>query len=195
MIKNQIKTILLFIGQLIGGFTGLTTALVLAIVMNVGSFLWSHKIVLAMYRAKEIKENENPELHQIVREVAQEAKVPKPKIYLIPSENANAFCTGPSPKKAVLGYTKGILRLLNKDELKGVTAHEIAHDKNRDMLITTIAATIGAVISYVAFMARFAAIFGGARDERNGSNIIALLALVILAPIAALIIQLAISRS
>lgn len=203
MIKNQIKTvlllgalsgILLLIGQLVGGFNGLTIALALAILMNVGSYLWSHKIVLAIYRAKEIKEKENPELHKMVEEVAKEANVPKPKIYLIPSENANAFCTGPSPKKAVLGYTNGILKILNKEELKGVTAHEIAHDKNRDMLITTIAATIGAVISYVAFMTRFAAL-GNMRGERNNSNIIILLALAILAPVAALIIQLAISRS
>ncbi|MBS3155678.1 zinc metalloprotease HtpX [Candidatus Woesearchaeota archaeon] len=203
---NQFKTVillaalsglLLLIGNILGGAAGLTVALIIAVIMNVGSYLFSHKIVLAMYRAKEAPKSQYPKLHEIVEEVAKEAKVPKPKIYIIPSENPNAFCTGPNPKKAVLGYTQGILKLLSNEELKGVTAHEIAHDKNRDMLISTIAATIATVITYVAHMAQFAALFGGSGrdDNERGGNIIGLLFLAILAPIAAMLIQLAISRS
>ena len=202
MIKNQFKTVLLLgvltsILLIIGSFwgaSGLAIALVFSIAMNVGSYFYSHKLVLKLYKAKEITQIDNPELHNIVEEVSKEAKVPKPKIYLIPSESPNAFCTGPNPKKAVLGYTQGILNLLDKEELKGVTAHEIAHDKNRDMLITTIAATIAAVISYAAIIARFGAMFGGYR-ERDSGNMFQLLALAIVAPLAATIIQLAISRS
>ena len=204
MFKNQIKTvlllgiltaILLFIGSFFGR-TGLTVAIVIVLGMNLVSFFFSHKIVLAMYKAKEIKREENPELHNIVEELARDAGLPKPKVYLVPSQNANAFATGPSPKKAVIAVTAGLLKLLNKDELKGVIAHEMGHNKNRDILIATVAATIAGVISYAAMMARWAAIFGGlgGRDE-GGNNIIGFLVLAILAPILALIIRLAISRS
>jgi heat shock protein HtpX len=150
-----------------------------------------------MYRAKEAKESQYPELHQMVREVAQLAKIPKPKVYIIPTPNPNAFATGRNPKNAVVACTEGILKLLHRDELKGVLAHEIAHIKNRDILIQTIAATIAGVISYVAMMARWAAIFGGFGGDRDsgGENILSFLVLAILAPIIALIIQLAISRS
>ena len=201
---NQFKTalllgiltgILLVIGGLVAGQAGLTVALVFAVLMNVGSFLFSHKIVLAMYRAKEVKKSENPELHKMVEELAKEAGLPKPKIYLVPSDNPNAFATGPSYKKGIVAVTKGILDLLSKEELKGVLAHELAHIKNRDMLISTIAATIASVISYIAFMARFAAIFGGMRGDNERNNVVELLVLAILAPITAMLIQLAISRS
>jgi heat shock protein HtpX len=204
MIPNQIKTILLLgtltgillvIGQLIGGTSGLTIAFIFAIVMNIGSYFYSHKLVLKIYKAKEIKKSDNPEIHEMIQEIANNANIPKPKIYLIPSENPNAFATGPNYKKSVVAVTSGILRLLSKEELKGVLAHEIAHIKNRDMLISTIAATIAAVISYVAFMARFAAIFGGMSRDDNSGGFIELLALAIIAPITAMIIQLAISRS
>ena len=205
MFKNQIKTvlllgiltaILLFIGSFFGR-TGLTVAIVIVLGMNLVSFFFSHKIVLAMYKAKEIKREENPELHNIVEELARDAGLPKPKVYLVPSQNANAFATGPSPKKAVIAVTAGLLKLLNKDELKGVIAHEMGHNKNRDILIATVAATIAGVISYVAMMARWAAIFGGfgGRDNQGGNNIFGFLVLAILAPILALIIRLAISRS
>ena len=205
MIGNQIKTVLLLgaltgillvIGSLIGGRSGLTVAFIFAILMNIGSLFFSHKLVLLMYRAKEAKKEDYAELHNIVEEVAYAANIPKPKVYIVPSENPNAFATGPSYKRSVVAVTQGILKLLSKDELKGVIAHEVAHIKNRDMLISSIAATIAAVISYVAFMARWGAMFGGGGNRENqGNNIIGLIALGILAPIAATVIQLAISRS
>ncbi len=203
MIKNQIKTIILLglltgvllgVGQLVGGRTGLAAGLVLALLMNFGSYWFSDKIVLAMYKAKKVTAKEAPELYEIVKEVAHMAKVPMPKVYIIPTHNPNAFATGRNPKNAAVAATVGIMQLLSKDELKGVIAHEIAHVKNRDILVQTVAATIAGVISYVAFMARFAAIFGGGRDRDSG-NAFELLALAILTPLIATIIQLAISRS
>ncbi|MBD3303518.1 M48 family metalloprotease [Candidatus Woesearchaeota archaeon] len=200
---NQIKTIILLgiltglmlvAGQLIGGTKGMTIALVIAVVMNFGSYFFSDKIVLRMYRAKPAKKTEYPKLHKIVTEVAKNAGIPKPKVYIVPTDNSNAFATGRNPKNAVVAVTQGILKILDDKELKGVMAHEIAHVKNRDILVSTIAATIAAVISYLAFMARFAAIFGGMRDNRGGNGL-SLLFLAILTPIIAVIIQLAISRS
>jgi len=202
MVVNQLKTVvllgaltgvLLFVGQLVGGASGLTFALIFAIIINLGSYWFSDKIVLKMYRAKEVKESEAHRLFKIVREVAQAAQVPMPKVYIIPSENSNAFATGRSPKHASVAATQGILNLLNDEELKGVMAHEIAHVRNRDILISSIAATIAGVISYVAFMARWAAIFGG--RGRDSGNLASLLVLAIITPLLAMIIQLAISRS
>jgi len=201
-IVNQVKTVVLLalltalmlgVGQLIGGRTGLTIAIVFALIMNFGSFWFSHKIVLAMYKAKPADKHEYSELHQIVEEVSREAGIPKPAVYVIPSEAANAFATGRSSKNAVVACTVGIMKLLDKEELKGVIAHEVSHVKNKDMLVTTIAATIAGVISYLAIMAQFAAIFGGGRDRRGG--IFGLLAIAIITPLIAAIIQLAISRS
>lgn len=198
---NRIKTVILLglltgvligIGGLIGGRTGLFIGLVFAIVFNFGSYWFSDKFVLAIYKAKEVSKHDNPKLHKMVEDLAHKANIPKPKIYIVPNETANAFATGRNPSHAVVAVTQGILRLLNDDELKGVLAHEMSHVKNRDILISTIAATIAGVISYVAMMARFAAIFGGDRDR---GNLFELLALSILAPIIALILQLAISRS
>jgi heat shock protein HtpX len=204
MIINQLKTvfllgilssILLVIGALIGGQEGLTIALIFAVLMNFGSYFFSHKIVLMMYRAKELSKSQAPQVHVMVEEICRAANLPKPKIYLIPSPHPNAFATGPSPKKGVVAVTEGIMKLLTKEELKGVLAHEISHIKNRDILIQTIAATIASVISYLAFMARWAAFMGGDRENRNPFGVIALLAMALLAPLAAMIIQLAISRS
>ncbi len=204
MIENYIKTVVLLgaltgllfvIGGLIGGRGGLTIALVFAVIMNFGAFFFSHKIVLAMYRAKEAPKSKYPKLHAMVEEISRKAGVPKPKVYLIPSNNSNAFATGPSKNKAVVAVTEGIMKLLTPDELRGVLAHEIGHIKNKDMLIATIAATIATVISYVASMARFAAIFGGGRDNDGRSNALQIIVLGILAPLIAVIIQLAISRS
>jgi len=205
MIKNQFKTvlflgilsgILLVIGQLLGGASGLTVALIFALLMNLGSYFFSHKLILKIYRAKEVPIHENPQLHEMVEHLAMEAGVPKPKVYVVPTDNPNAFAAGPNPKKAIVAVTQGILQILNKEELKGVLAHEMAHIKNRDILISTIAATIASVISYIAFMARFSAIFGGlGGDRNNNSNIIGLLAMAIIAPLAAMLIQMAISRS
>ncbi len=202
---NQIKTVLLLgilsglvlgIGFLMGGNTGLTIALVLAVLMNFGMFFWSHKLVLLMYRARPASKKDYPHLHKMVEDIAHKIGLPKPALYIVPTETPNAFATGPSHKKAVVACTEGILKLLTDSELKGVLAHELSHVKNRDMLVTTIAATLAAVISYVAMMARYAAIFGGMRDRDNGSgNLIGLIVMSILAPIIALILQLAISRS
>ena len=199
--KNQIKTvlflgiltaILLFIGSFFGK-SGLTIAIIFVLAMNILTYFFSDKLILAMYRAKETTKKEHPELHKIVEEICKTANIPKPKIFIIPTDNANAFCTGRSPKNASIAFTKGILNLLNKNELKGVAAHELAHDKNRDILIATIAATVAGIISYVAMMARYATIFGD--KDRDSGNVIQLLLLSILAPIIALLLQLAISRS
>ena len=205
MIQNQIKTVLLMgiltgVLLVIGSFFGrggLMFAGIFVVAMNIGSYWFSHRVVLAMYRAKEVTENDEPRLYKIVREVKDLANVPMPKVYVIPSDNPNAFATGRDPKHAVVAATKGVLELLNDDELKGVIAHEFAHIKNRDILISTVAGTIAGVISYVAFMARWGAIFGGfgGRDSQGGGNILELLALAIIAPLTATIIRMAISRS
>jgi len=203
MIKNQIKTVIL-LGLLtalllwIGSFWGrggLFIGLILALLINFGSYWYSDKIVLAMYRATPVSKSEAPLLHRIVEEVSDRASIPKPRVYVIPTSTPNAFATGRNPKHAAVACTKGILELLDENELKGVIAHEISHIKNRDTLIQTIAATIAGVISYIAFMVRWAAIFGGYGRDRDGGNIFELLALAILTPIIASIIQLAISRS
>ncbi|MBD3318623.1 M48 family metalloprotease [Candidatus Woesearchaeota archaeon] len=202
---NQIKTVLLlglltgvllYVGTLLGGLGGLTVALIFSIVMNVGAYFFSHKIVLAMYKATLLDKKEYPKVHAMVEDIARAARIPTPKIYLIRTPQPNAFATGPHPKKAVVAVTAGILQLLSDHELKGVLAHEIAHIKNRDILISTIAATLAGVISYVAMIARWGAIFGfGGRDSQGGRGIIELLLLAIVTPIIALLIQLAISRS
>ena len=205
MIKNQIKTvlllggltgILLMIGGLIGGKSGLLIGLIFAGGMNFVSFWWSDKIVLKLYKAKPADKAHHSKLYSMVQEIAQTAKLPMPKIYIVPSQHPNAFATGRSHSKAAVAYTEGILHLLNDHELKGVTAHELSHIKNRDTLISTIAATIAGVISYLAMMARWGAMFGGFGGDRDrGGGMIELLVLAIVAPIMALIIQMAISRS
>lgn len=205
-IQNQLKTVillglltalLLWVGNLVGGPAGLTFALFFSIIMNFGAYWFSDRIVLAMYRAKQVDEASAPKLHKIVRDVAHLANIPMPKVYIINSPHSNAFATGRNYKHAAVAATTGILDLLSDDELKGVMAHEISHVKNRDTLIQSVSATIAGVISYVAFMARWAAIFGGfgGRDNDGGGNILELLILAILTPLLATIIQLAISRS
>lgn len=203
--RNQLKTliflslltgILLLFGQLIGGRQGLIIAFIFSLLMNVGSYWFSDKLVLAMYGAKEVAYEDAPFLHQIVEELARNAGIPKPRIYITPQEIPNAFATGRNPQNGVVAVTEGILRLLSPEELKGVLAHEIGHIKNRDILIQTIAATIAGVIMFVANMVKWAAFLGfGGRDEEEGSNPIVALVLAIIAPIAATLIQLAISRS
>ncbi len=185
--------ILLGIGYLIGP-NALTIVFVIVILMNLITYFFSHKIVLAMYRAKPASKAQFPRLHAIIEDLARKEKLPKPKIYIIPAAHSNAFATGRNPKNAVVAVTEGILKLLNERELKGVLAHELGHVKNRDILVATVAATIAGIILYVARMAQFAAIFGGGRDE-NSSNALGLLLMAILAPLVAIIIQLAISRS
>jgi len=201
---NGLKTIfllglltglLILIGGLIGGEQGLFIGLILSLLMNFLSYWFSDKFVLMIYRAKEIKKGDMPWIHEMVEDLAHKARIPKPRVYLIPNNTANAFATGRNPKHAAVAVTEGILHLLNKNELEGVLAHELSHIKNRDILISTIAATIAGVISYLAAMARFAAIFGGGRDNRDNGNIFGLLILAILAPLIAMILQFAISRS
>jgi len=190
-----LSAVLLAIGELLGGANGLMFAFVLAVVMNFGSYWFSDRIVLRMYRAQEV----GPEhrLHQMVARLVRNAGLPMPKVYIIPDASPNAFATGRNPSHAAVAATEGILRLLDDNELEGVIGHELAHVKHRDILTSSVAATIAATIMMVARMAQFAALFGGfgGRDDRGGSNPIALLAMIIVAPLAAMLIQSAISRS
>ncbi len=191
LLLAALSGMLLWFGEMFGGQSGLVMALVIAVVTNVGSYFFSDKIVLAMYRAKQV--GPGHPLYTVVERLARRAELPMPKVYIIPDMSPNAFATGRNPQHAAVAATEGILRLLNEPELEGVMAHELAHVKHRDILISTIAATIAAAIM---FLARFAMFFGGGRsDDREGSNPLALLALMILSPVAAMLIQAAISRS
>ena len=203
--ENRIKTVLLLagmtvflivIGNLLGGRTGMYLAFILAVGMNFFSYWFSDKIVLKMYHAQEVTPADAPQLHQIVDELAREANIPKPRVYIIPDDSPNAFATGRNPEHAAIAATEGIMRLLTPAELKGVLAHEMGHVQNRDILISTIAATMAGAIMILADMARFGAIFGGGgRDNEEGPGIIGVLVMSIIAPIAAMLIQMAISRS
>ena len=202
MIKNQIKTtallvvltgILLIIGRLIGGTSGLIIAFILALIMNFVSYWWSDKIVLFLYKAKEADKKKYSKLYELVREISTKASLPKPRVFIIESGAANAFATGRGPKHSTVAFTTGILSILSEEELSGVIAHEMSHIKNRDILIGSVVAVVVGTISFVASMARFSAIFGGGRED--GPNILEFIVLLVLAPIIATIIQLAISRS
>ena len=185
--------LLILAGGVVGGQQGVLIAFGVAVVMNVGSYWFSDKIVLKMYRATEV--GAGHPLYQMTHRLAQKAGLPMPKVYVIPEASPNAFATGRDPNHAAVAATEGIMRLLSPAELEGVIAHELAHVKHRDILISTVAATLAAAIMFAAQMARFAAIFGGSRsDDRGGTNPLALLAMVILAPVAAMLIQMAISR-
>ncbi len=190
--------IFVYIGRLIGGTGGMTIALVIALVMNFMSYWFSDKIVLAMYGAKEITQEEAPELHNMVRNVATLAGMPMPRVYIIPTPAPNAFATGRNPEHAAVAVTEGILGLLEPRELEAVLAHEISHVKNRDILISTVAAVLAGAIGYLANIAQWGLIFGGfggrSNDDERG-NVIGSLAMIIIAPIIALLIQLAISRA
>lgn len=194
ILLTALTLLLIAIGNMLGGQTGLLIALVLAAIMNLGAYWFSDKLVLAMSGAQPISEQEAPELYAMVRRLCQRANLPMPRLYLIPEEQPNAFATGRDPHHAAVGITQGLLRLMDRQEVEGVVAHELAHIKNRDTLIMAVAATIAGAISYLAHMFYYASLFAGSRDERGG-NPIAALAMLILAPIAATIIQLAISRS
>jgi len=196
LLLGLLTALVLFIGQAMGGRGGLYIAFIFALVMNVGSYWFSDRIVLAMYRARELAPQDSPGLHAMVGELAHNAGIPKPKIYLIPQEAPNAFATGRNPEHGVVAVTAGIMRLLTPEELRGVLAHELGHVKNRDILVQTVAAVLGGVVMMLANMLQWAAIFGGSRNsEEGGSNPFAAIALAILAPIAAMLIQMAISRS
>ena len=195
LLLTLLSGLLLFIGELLGGQGGLVIAFIFALVMNVGSYWFSDKVVLRMYKAAEVGP-EHP-LHRMTARLAQQADLPMPRVYVIPDASPNAFATGRNPQHAAVAATEGIMRLLDERELEGVMAHELAHIKHRDILIGSIAATAAATIMMVASMARWAFIFGGfgGRDERDGANPLAMLAMAILAPLAATMIQMAISRS
>ena len=192
LLLGTLSGLLLLIGELMGGADGLMLAFVFAVIMNFGSYWFSDKIVLRMYKAQAVGP-EHP-LYQMTARLAQRANLPMPKVYIIPDPSPNAFATGRNPSHAAVAATQGIMQVLSESELEGVIAHELAHVRNRDILTSTIAATIAATIMMVARMAMF---FGGSRDDRDGggSNPIVLLAMLFLAPIAALFIQMAISRS
>jgi heat shock protein HtpX len=191
-----LTVLLVMAGGAIGGRSGMTFALVMAGVMNFVSYWFSDKIVLSMYGAKEVTEMEYPDFFGLVRQLAIQAAIPMPRVYIIPSETPNAFATGRNPQHAAVAATTGILRILTRDELMGVMAHELSHVKNRDILISSIAATIAGAITYMAQMAQWAAIFGGGRDrDEEGGGVFGMLFMAILAPIAAMLIQMAISRS
>ena len=203
--KNHMKTVLLLglltglilvCGQLLGGRTGVVVALGLAALMNLGSYWFSDRIVLAMYRAQPVSEQQAPRLHALVDRLVASGDLPKPKLYVLPQKAPNAFATGRNPRHAAVAVTQGLLELMNEEEVEGVLAHELAHVKNRDILIGSIAATIAGAIAVLASMARWGAIFGGfgGRDDRDG-GVLGLLAMAIVAPIAALVIQMAVSRS
>ncbi|MBN2052986.1 zinc metalloprotease HtpX [Candidatus Woesearchaeota archaeon] len=193
IILALLTALLLWLGNLIGGYSGLIVAFIFVIFMNFAMYWWSDKIVLWMYRAKELPKDHK--VVKLVKEVANKAGIPAPKAYIIQSETPNAFATGRSPKHSAVAVTNGILTLLDGYELKGVLAHELSHVKNRDTLVQTIAAVIAGVISYVAAMTRWVAIFGGGSDDNRGENIIALLVIGIITPIIALLLQLALSRT
>ncbi len=193
-----LTVLILWIGRMLGGQSGMIIALVLAAVMNFGSYWFSDKIVLSMYRAQPIDESQAPELYSMVRELAREADMPMPRVYLIPEDTPNAFATGRNPQHAVVAVTEGLYRLLTPTEIRGVIAHEMGHIKNRDILVSSMAATLAGAIMVLANMARWGAIFGGFRggdDEDSGGGIVGMIALSILAPLAAMLIQMAISRS
>lgn len=193
-----LTSLVVLIGQAIGGQQGMLIAFVLAIVMNFGSYWFSDRIVLAMYGAQPIEEAQAPGLYRMVRRLTTKAGIPMPRVYLIPNDTPNAFATGRNPQHAAVAVTEGIMRMLDDEELEGVLAHELSHVRNRDTLIMTVAATLAGVITYLAHMAQWAAMFGGGRrDDEEGSSggILGAVLLAILAPIAAMLIQLAISRS
>jgi heat shock protein HtpX len=188
-----LAALLMFIGGIFGGQGGVVVAFVVAVAINAASYWFSDRIVLRMHRAAEV--GEDHVLYRVTRRLAQKAGLPMPKVYVIPTPSPNAFATGRDPRHAAVAATEGLLGMLSETELEGVIAHELAHVKHRDILIGSVAATIAAAIMMLARMAQFAAIFGGGRDDNRGQNPIALLAMIILAPLAAMFIQAAISRN
>ncbi|MBU3931380.1 MAG: zinc metalloprotease HtpX [Pseudomonadota bacterium] len=197
LLLGALTGLLMLIGGLFGGQQGVVIAFIFAMVMNFGSYWFSDKLVLRMYKARPVSESEAPELYAMVKNLALKASLPMPHVYIIPGDTPNAFATGRDEHHAVVAVTEGILRILDRDELEGVISHELTHIKNRDMLIGSIAATLAGTIVMLAHMAQWAAIFGGASrdDEEGGGGIIGLILMAVLAPIAAAIIQMAISRS
>lgn len=204
---NQLKTTLLLglltvllvsMGAAMGGRGGMMIAFGMAVVMNFGSYWFSDKIVLKVYKARPIERNDNPQFYGMVERLAQRANLPMPKVYIIPDQSPNAFATGRNPQHAAVAATEGIMRILTPEELEGVMAHELGHVKNRDILVSTIAATFAGAISMIGNMLQWGAILGGGRDSEEGggaAGLIGSLALAIIAPIMAMLIQMAVSRS
>ncbi len=197
MLLGLLTCLLVFAGGAIGGRSGMTIALIMAGVMNFVSYWFSDRIVLAMYGAKEVGESDYPEFYGLIRQLALQAGIPMPKVYLMESDTPNAFATGRNPEHAAVAATTGILRILSREELLGVMAHELSHVKNRDILISSIAATIAGAVTYLAHMAQWAAMFGGGRDsdDEGGGGMLGMILMAVLAPLAAMLIQMAISRS
>jgi heat shock protein HtpX len=193
LLLGLLSGMLLLIGDLLGGQNGIVIAFIFAAVMNLGSYWFSDKIVLRMYRAEQVGP-EHP-LYRMTERLTQRAGLPMPKVYIIPDASPNAFATGRNPNHAAVAATQGIMQVLSEHELEGVIAHELAHVKHRDILLSSVAATIAAAIMMVARMAMYASMFGGGRDREGGSNPIAAIAMIVLAPLAAGLIQAAISRS
>jgi len=196
VLLGALTGLLVLIGGYVGGQNGMLIAFLFAMGMNFFSYWFSDRIVLRMYRAQEVTPQQAPELHRLVQDLAMKAGLPMPRVYIIPGDTPNAFATGRNEKHAAVAVTEGILRILSREELEGVIGHELSHIKNRDILIGSIAATIAGAITMLANMAQWAAIFGGARgDDDEGGGMIGMLAMAILAPVAAMLIQMAISRS
>jgi heat shock protein HtpX len=195
ILLGALTGLLLLIGGYFGGRQGIVIAFIFAMIMNFGSYWFSDKIVLSMYRASEVSEREAPELYTIVKNLALRADLPMPRVYIVPGDTPNAFATGRNERHAVVAVTEGILRILDREELEGVLAHELTHIKNKDMLIGSIAATLAGAVMMLASMAKWAAIFGIGGDDEDGGGIVGLILMAILAPIAAMLIQMGISRS
>ncbi len=194
LLMAGLSAVLIVMGSALGGRQGIVIALVFAVIMNIGSYWFSDKIVLSMYRAQELAPEDAPMVHQIVEELARRAGVPKPRLFIVPQEAPNAFATGRDPEHGVIAVTQGIMQLLPPEQLRGVLAHEMAHIAHRDILIQTVAGVIASAITAIANMLQFSMIFGGARDEEGNSNPLAAIAMMILGPLAATLIQMAISR-
>jgi heat shock protein HtpX len=195
LLMVSLTLLLVFAGGFIGGKSGMTIALVMAFGMNFVTYWFSDKIVLKMYGAQQVTESDAPELHSIVGQLSLKAGLPMPKVYIIDQEQPNAFATGRNPENGVVAVTTGIVRILSRNELAGVIAHELAHIKHRDILVSTVAAAIAGAITYLAQMAQWGMIFGGRSDEERGGNPVAALVMMIVGPIAAMLVQMAISRS